>query len=113
MTLGHDQRDIVRHAVVTPHLQDMLHQAWLTVETLPGDVAELERKMPERDEGQVGEATVSLEVVDKPTHPRRAALGIGPHPDVFVDTLENRPSQPELRVNLVQGPGPLQIERRI
>src|ERR1044072_8784560 len=98
MTLGHDQGDVVRHAVVTPHLQDMLHQAWLTVETLPGDVAGLERIMLERDEGQVGEATVSLEVVDKQAHPPRAALGIGPHPDVFVDTLENRPSPPELGV---------------
>ena len=113
MTLGHDQRDIVRHAVLAPHLQDVLHQARLAVETLPGDVAGLERIMFEGDEGQVGEPTVCLEVVDKADHPRRAALRIGPHPDVFVDTLENRPSQPELRVDLVQGSSPLQVERRI
>src|SRR3989440_4560841 len=61
MTLGHDQRDIVRHAVLAPHLQDVLHQARLVVETLPGDVAGLERIMFEGDEGQVGEPTVCLD----------------------------------------------------
>src|SRR6266496_5917487 len=106
MTLGHDQRDIVRHPVLAPDLQNVLHQARLAVETLPGDVAGLERIMFEGDEGQVGEPTVYLEVVDKAAHPRRAALRIGPQPDVFVDTLENRPSQPQLRVNLVQGSSP-------
>src|SRR5437763_3427517 len=103
MTLGHDQRDVARHAVLAPHVQDVLHQARLAVETLPGDVAGLERIMFEGEEGQVGEPTVCLEVVDKAAHPRRAALRIWPHQDIFVGTLENWTSQTELRVYLLQG----------
>src|SRR5437867_7639195 len=90
MTLGHHQRDILRHAVVAPHLQDVLHQPRLAVERLPGDVAGLEGIMLERNEGQVGEPTVRLQVVDKAAHPRGAAARVRPQPNVFVDTLDRK-----------------------
>src|SRR5258707_6174938 len=88
VTLGHHQWDVLRYPVVAPHLQDVLHLARLAVETLPGDVAGLERIVFERDESQVGEPAVRLQVVDEAAHPRRAAARIGPEPEVFVYTLE-------------------------
>src|SRR5207249_10320565 len=58
---GNHQWDILGHAIFSPDLQDVLHQLRLLIQTLPGDVAALERIVFEGDESQVAEAAVRLQ----------------------------------------------------
>ena len=54
-----------------------------------------------------------LQIVHESAHPRSAALGVGPNSNIFVDAFENGASQLEFGINLVNGSGPLKVERCI
>ncbi len=51
MILRNHQRDILRHAVISPHLQNVLHQRWFRVQRLPRDVAGFEGIVLEGNKG--------------------------------------------------------------
>ena len=91
----------------------MLHELRFGVQSFPRDGARLERIVLERDEGQVGEATVGLQISHEAPHPGGSPLGVGPHSDVLVYTLKDWPSQLERGVDLVNGRGPLDVKRGI
>ena len=54
-----------------------------------------------------------LQVIDEPSHPGRPALRVRPHADVFVDAFKNRTAQLELRIDLVDCRGPLEVKRAV
>ena len=85
----------------------------LFVESLPSDVAGFERIVLERDEGQVGQSAVRLQIIHESAHPRGAALSVGPDSNVFVDAFENGASQFQLGINFVNGGRPLKVERGV
>src|SRR5947208_14563696 len=89
----------------------MLHELRFGVQSFPSDGARLERIVLERDEGQVGEATVGLQISHEAPHPGGSPLGVGPHSDVLVYTLKDWASQLERGVDLVDGRGPLDVKR--
>ena len=57
MILRHHQRNILRHAVVSPDLENVLHQCRFSVESLPRDIARFERIVLKRYEAEVSEPT--------------------------------------------------------
>ena len=113
MILGYHQGHVFGHAVLSPDIENVLHQRWFLVQSLPGDGARFERIMFERYEGQIGKTVVGFEIVHKAAHPGSSALRVGPDRDVFIYTLENRSSELQLGINLVNGRGPLDVERAV
>ena len=66
---GDHQRDVFRHTVVSPHLQDVLHQPRLAIQRRPRDLARLERVVFKRNEGEIGKTVVRFQVGDETAHP--------------------------------------------
>ena len=93
MVFRHHQWHLFRHAIIPPHLQNVLHQLRLAVQSLPGNVAGFEGIVLEGNKREVGDAAVSFEVIDETPHPRSAPLRVRPHVDVFIHALKNRPTQ--------------------
>src|SRR5439155_2726859 len=79
----------------------------------PRDAAGLEGIVLEGDEGQVGNPSVRLQVVDEAAHPGGPALLVGPYLDVFADALEDGPAKFCLRNQAMNRSGELQVKRGV
>src|SRR6516164_9170964 len=69
VAFGHHQRNIFRHAVISPYFEDVLHQLRLLIEALPRYLTWLERIVLKRDKREVRKASVLLQVRDEASHP--------------------------------------------
>src|ERR1700675_4594215 len=54
-----------------------------------------------------------FQIIYEASHPGRASLRVGPHSDVFINSLENWPTQLELGINFVKSRRPLQVKRSV
>ena len=63
--LGNQQRNIRRHAVISPNVKNVADQFGFIVQTAPLDLAGLERIVLERKESQIFEAVVCFQIGDK------------------------------------------------
>src|SRR5205807_9396616 len=93
MTLRDHEGNILRDAVVSPHVKDVLHQFRFFIKTLPRDAAGmLEWVVLEGNKGQIREMPMRFQVGDEAAHPRGSAACVGPDVNVFVHSLEDRTS---------------------
>src|SRR5271156_4645188 len=107
MTLAHDERNILGHAVIPPYLENMLHQLRLSVKRLPRNIAGLKGIVLKRNESQILQVAAALQILDEPAHPGGAALCIGPYADVFVHAFKDRSAKFEFGIDFVNRVRPL------
>ena len=113
MILSDHQGQVVRDAIIPPYLQDVFHKLWFGIQILPSDCARLKWVVLERDECQVREPIMGFQISHEAPHPGGLSLCVGPNPNVVIDALENRASEFELRVHLVNCRRPLQVQRAV
>ena len=66
--------------------------------------------MLERNEGQVVEPIMCLQVIDEAAHPRDFSGRIRPNSDVFVDSFKHRTAELQFGIDLVNCRRPLNVK---
>src|SRR6516225_3411825 len=115
--LRDNQRNVFGDAILTPHLQDVLHDSRFQVKRVPvvrwSEAIDEERIVFEGHEREILKMSMGLQVIDESAQPGSPALVVRPKGDVFIDAFENRATQLSVGSQLVDGIRPLAEERTI